>query len=333
MLEKPDLPERLILAHLEEEYGLKMARLSFLPIGADVNTAVYRAVAMDKRAYFLKLRKGDFFEISLTIPQFLKAQGIRAIIGPLETASGGLWAGLDGYRMVLYPFIEGKDGYELPLTERQWLQFGATLKRIHAACVPPALAGLIPRETFSPHWRDLVTDFQSQVERIEYTDETAGKLAAFMREKKGEIERLVLRAGELAVRLHEQGKQMVLCHSDLHAGNLLLSPDGSFYIVDWDAPLFSPRERDLAMVGGSSAWKDPRGEALFYQGYGTAEVDPVALAYFRMERIIMDIAAYGEQLLLSSTGGEDREQGLRYFISNFLPGSEIDLAYKTYPME
>ena len=197
--------------------------------------------------------------------------------------------------------------------------------------MPPDLAGLIPRETFSPHFRDRVKDFQAQVEQVDYKDETAVKLAAFMRSKKSEIDLLVARAGALAARLREQRKEMVLSHSDLHAGNLLLSPDGSFYIVDWDEPIFAPRERDLAMVGGSSAWKDPHHEALFYQGYGTVVVDLAALAYFRIERIIMDIAAFGEQILLSNDGGEDREQGLRYFMSNFLPGSEIELAYKTFP--
>ena len=292
MLEKPDLSDRLILSRLGEEYGLLIARLEFLPIGNDIDTAVYRTVAQDEQVYFLKLRKGNFHEISLTVPTFLRAQGIRAIIAPLETRSGRLWADLDAYRMMLYPFIAGKDGYELPLTKRQWFEFGEALHAIHSSRVPPDLAGLIPRETFSPHFRDRVKDFQAQVERVDYKDETAVKLAAFMRSKKSEIDLLVARAAALAARLREQRKEMVLSHSDLHAGNLLLSPDGSFYIVDWDEPIFAPRERDLAMVGGSSAWKDPHHEALFYQGYGTVVVDLAALAYFRIERIIMDIAAF-----------------------------------------
>ena len=42
--------------------------------------------------------------------------------------------------------------------------------------------------------------------------------------------------------------------------------------------------------------------------------------------MIEDFAAYGEALLLSETGGEDREPSFQYFASNFLPGHEIDLA-------
>lgn len=43
MLEKPDLPDQAILTCLQREYGLQAEDLSFLPVGADVNTAVSRA--------------------------------------------------------------------------------------------------------------------------------------------------------------------------------------------------------------------------------------------------------------------------------------------------
>jgi spectinomycin phosphotransferase len=55
----------------------------------------------------------------------------------------------------------------------------------------------------------------------------------------------------------------------------------------------------------------------------------MALAYYRFERVIQDMAAYCEQLLLTVEGGEDREQGYLYFTSNFLPNHEIEIALKT----
>ena len=70
-------------------------------------------------------------------------------------------------------------------------------------------------------------------------------------------------------------------------------------------------------------------EALFYRGYGRVQIDPRALAYYRYERIVQDIAVYCEQLLLTDKGGPDREQSLRYLMSNFLPNSTIEIAYKS----
>lgn len=78
------------------------------------------------------------------------------------------------------------------------------------------------------------------------------------------------------------------------------------------------------LLGG---WHGPEEEeALFYAGYGEAAVDPVALAYYRYERIVVDIAEFGKQLLLSEAGGEDRERSLGFLGSYFTPDSPLEIA-------
>jgi len=329
MLEKPALADHLILSRLQDDYGLQVARLTFLPLGADVNTAVYRVDSVDKMAYFLKLRKGGFDEISVTLPLFLKAQGIQPIIAPLETRAQEQWASLDAYKMILYPFIEGKNGYEVALSDPQWVDFGAALKAIHTTRLPPDLARLISCETYSPQWREMVKTFQAQAEKTTFNDPTAAKLAAFMRSRRSEIDALVARADQLGRGLQARSPQLVLCHSDIHAGNLLLGAKDALYIVDWDNPSFAPIEHDLALVGGSTVWNSARQEALFYRGYGQVKLDSAALAYYRYERIILDISEFCKQLFFSVEGGEDREQYYQYFTSNFLPNHEIEIALKT----
>lgn len=329
MLEKPELPDRELLAALQREYGLRAARLDFLPLGADVNTAVYRLVTEDQAVYFIKLRKGDFDESTVALPRLLKTGGIRAVIAPLDTHDRRQWAVLKPYTLVVYPFIQGQNAYQSALTEAQWQVFGAALKSIHATQVPAALAGRIPRETYSGEWREQVKTFLARAGRTVFVDPAARQMAAILLENRRPIEDLLRRAETLALRLRSRTLPMVLNHSDIHPGNLLLSADGELYIVDWDNPIFAPKERDLMLIGGCPAWNSPRDEALFYAGYGPTELEGAALAYFRCERVIQDIAAYGQQLLLSDEGGEDREQGLRYFASNFLPGHEIELAMHT----
>jgi spectinomycin phosphotransferase len=337
MLEKPDVPEDLIASRLKEEYGLNLAQVIFLPLGADVATAVYRVIANDEIPYFLKLRRGIFDEISVAIPKFLKSQGIHTIIAPLETRKGQLWDSLDAYKMILYPFIQGENGYRVILSDQQWVDFGKTLKMIHAAQIPAALIRLIPRENFSPHWRKMVQNFLTLVGTTAFKDPVAEKLAAFMQTRRGEISYTVERAGLLGLALASRPPEFVCCHSDIHPGNLLIAANdtqeyGRFYIVDWDNPILAPKERDLAMIGGSYHWKDANAVALFYQGYtsisgsDSPEVDQTALAYFRYERIIQDIATFCEQLLITTDGGEDREQAYQYFTSIFLPDHELDIA-------
>jgi spectinomycin phosphotransferase len=67
---------------------------------------------------------------------------------------------------------------------------------------------------------------------------------------------------------------------------------------------------------------------LFYRGYGHAQVDPIAMAYYRYERIIEDIAAFCEQIFLSDEGGADRKQALEYLQSSFLPNGILEIAYR-----
>lgn len=333
MLEKPNIPDHLILSHLYDEYNLRGAELAFLPLGADVGTAVYRILTEDGTVYFLKLRKG-FKEITVTVPLFLKSQGILEIIAPFETLSKRAWADLGDYGMILYPFVEGKNGFDVELSDRHRHTLGAALKKIHTAKIPLDLKRVIPQETFSPQWRERVKEFQRQVENSSFGDLNAAKLAAFIKSRRNEISRLIQRTEELASELQLQSHELVLCHTDIHGANILITNEDQFYIVDWDAPLLAPKERDLMFIGGGidEIWKSNRDEAVFYEGYGKTDIDFTAMAYYRYERVIEDLAAYGEQLLLTDEGGADREEAYERFTGNFEPGQTTEIADMTYTL-
>ena len=332
MLTAPDLPDEMIAACVQDAFGLRVAQIAFLPLGADMNTAVYRALAEDGTPYFVKLRRADFDEVAVSLPKFLSVRGIEQIIPPLATRAGRLWADLDPYRVILYPFIEGHNGYEADLVDQQWVDLGAALRRIHAAELPMALARLIPRETYSSRWRESASASLALVERDAWSDPVAARLGAFLKARRAEVLDLVGRAGRLAQVLQARSPEFVVCHSDIHAGNVLTVRGGALYIVDWDNPILAPKERDLMVAGGGqfANKRTPKEEErLFYQGYGPTTVDPFALAYYRYERIVDDIAVFCEQLLMSDEGGADREQSLRYLEANFLPDGTMDIAYRS----
>lgn len=330
MLERPNIPDELIISRLKEEYDVTVGTLTFLPIGADEGSAVYRVIAGDGNIYFLKLRKG-FDEISVTVPLFLKSQGIKEIIAPYETRSQQGWADFNERKMILYPFIEGKNGFEIALTDDHKRRLGSVLKAIHSTQVPPALEKRIPKEMFSPQWREKMKSLQVQAEETSYQDANAAKLAEFIRSRQSEISRLLHRTEELALELQSGPLELVLCHTDIHGGNMLITGNDELYIVDWDAPLLAPKERDLMFIGGGidNIWKSKKDEAVFYEGYGKTNIDLAVMAYFRYERVIEDLVAYGEQLLLTDEGGADREEAYERFTGNFEPGSTIEIARST----
>ncbi len=114
----------------------------------------------------------------------------------------------------------------------------------------------------------------------------------------------------------------------------MISDTGELYIVDWDDPILAPKERDLMFIGGGidEIWKSEREETVFYEGYGKADINLSALAYYRYERVIEDLVVICEQLLLTDEGGADRERSYGWFISNFEPGSTIEIADWTYKL-
>lgn len=332
MLTKPDLHDATLVDCLRDAYGLNIREITFLPLGADINSAVYRAVSDDETRYFVKLRRGVFDNLTVAVPQLLSDQRIPQIIAPLMTRSGRLWTALEGFGMAVYPFIQGQDAYQVNLSDPQWIDFGCALRGIHTTTIPAELAKSIPREHYSGHWRDVVKTFQAQIETTSFDDPIAARLADFVKSHRQVVDRLVGQAERLGSLLRSHPASFVLCHSDIHAGNLLIGTDGAVYIVDWDNPIFAPPERDLMYVGGGlfgegrSAEEE---EALFYRGYGQIVVDPVALAYYRYERIVQDIAAYCQEILTTTENDQDRENGLHNLTTQFLPGQVVEIAYRS----
>ena len=155
MLEKPDIQDEKIIACLQVEYGLRIVQFSFLPLGGNLCTAVYRAIAEDGEPYFCKLRCSEFDEISVEIPGVLSEQGITQIIPPLPSKTGQLWAELEAFNVILYPFVEGASGFQAKLTEGQWADFGTAIKQIHTLSLPPVLRQKIQKENYSTESRDI----------------------------------------------------------------------------------------------------------------------------------------------------------------------------------
>lgn len=332
MLEKPVLDEQILVDCLWDEYALRLTGLEFLPLGADFSTAVYRGDAADGRTYFIKLRRKPFDDIGVRLPAHLHARGVEQIIAPVRTGRGSYHAGIASFAVIVYPFVTGRDAYSVVLSAQQWAEFGAAMRRIHTLELPAELRERIARERFFPQWGSMVRSYVARAESEQFDEPVAAEAARFLRKQRTITLAMVERTQHLHDLLQQQSLDYVLCHSDIHAGNLLIGEDGRLFIVDWDAPIAAPKERDLMYIGGAQgfAGATSQGEmAMFYRGYGPVEINGIALAYYRCVRILEDIALYCEQLLDSSAGGVDRLQSLHYLKSNFEPGGTIAAADAT----
>jgi spectinomycin phosphotransferase len=331
MLEKHPLSDSLIISCLNTHYGIESTSLVFLPLGADMNASIYKAEAIDQKSYFIKLKLGHHHDISVEIVELLHSDGIEQIIPPIKTMHGKATQRIEDFTLIVYPFVDGQDGFHRNLTDDQWIMLGRALRQVHQFEVPQPLQNRIRKETYSSKWREFVRSFYGHVEAEPNTDEIALKLQKFMKENILIIRRLVDRAQQLGEKLQNHSPKFVLCHSDIHAGNVLMEGNNAIYIVDWDEPIMAPKERDLMFFGGGvgNVWNKPQEEKLFYKGYGNVDVDLTILAYYRHERIVEDIAEYSRELLLTTARGKDRPEMYRHFIDMFAPQGVVEIAFKT----
>jgi spectinomycin phosphotransferase len=304
MRNDPGLDIDRIAACLRAQYGLDVSSVTFLPIGFDLDAAVYRATTRDRQEYFIKVRSGPVQEPPLQIPRALIDAGIHNVVAPLRTLASTLWCALDGddgSTVVVYPFIRGESAMETGLTRDEWRQFGAAMKAIHTSGIGNQYREQLRVESFALPSAALVRQILTL--RADEVDQSpaAASFAAFLRAHSDRICRMLDRAEALGRSLQPRRWEMVLCHGDIHAANILVGEDSRIWLVDWDAPLIAPRERDLLFVVGSRIAREvtPAEEDYFFEGYGPTGIVPEALVYYRYERVIEDIGEFGKSILLA----------------------------------
>ncbi len=330
MTGKRSLSERHIIEYLNIYYGIEVASLTPLLLGADMNASVYKVQGSDQKLYFVKLKRGHNHDTGVAILDLLHNEGIQQIIPPVKTSQGLSTQHIDGYTLIVYPYIENQNGFSQILTDDQWIILGKVLRKVHEFKLPTAIQDLVRREDYSPKWRNIVRSLYDHMEAKPDGDQWARKLILFMKEHKNEIYRLLDGAELLAQKIQQEAAEFVLCHADIHGGNVLISENGSIYIVDWDQPVMAPKERDLMFIGGGVAnvWNNPHEEEFFYKGYGKREINMSILAYYRHERIVEDIAEYAREFLLTPAE-EDRSEMHQQFIAMFEPRGVVEIAFRT----
>ena len=322
--------EQLVISSLKNSYGIDVINLISLPLGADANALVYKVQAPDQAAYFVKLKRGQH-DISVNLQLLFHDAGIKEIIAPIKTLNKQPKLYVNDFTLIVYPFIDGHDGFSQKLTDDQWITFGKALKSIHQFQLPISISPLIKQEVYSPQWRDKARSIYEGNRHVIPSDEITSKFLASLKKHKSVILRLVERAEKLSPVIQRQAVDFVLCHSDIHAGNVLLSTDDDLYIIDWDEPIMAPKERDLMFIGGGigNVWNNKREIKLFYTGYGKTEINKNFIDYYRCERIIEDVVEYYQELVSESVGYKNRLTSYNHFVAMFEPKGVVDIALET----
>ncbi len=328
MLEKPNLPDADIIAALRTGYDLAVTALEFLPIGYDSTAWLFRVQTETRVTYFLKLKKGEFYAPGVTVPHYLKANGVEPVVAPLPTITGNLYHPVNpAYSLILFPYVDAENGMEVGLTAAQWTALGTALQKLHA--LTPTIKALEPVrvETFTlpAQWLETIQRAQATIDQDEFAHTFEQEFAAFWQACQTEIHQIVQRAVQLGNWLQAEPPELVLCHTDIHTANVLVVGTETIHIVDWDAPLFAPRERDLMFIVEQPADHT----TAFFAGYGQRSINPLALAYYRYEWIVQEFSDFANRIFfLDDVGDETRWDSAHGFRELFDPDDVVAEAYK-----
>ena len=330
MREQPKISTERLKACLQDNYNLSPTTLEYLPLGLDYRAGVYRVVSEQGTPYLLKVKSGGLYEPGCIVPGRLSAQGLASVVAPMPTRSGDLWTYLDEWAVLIYPFIDGNTGWA-GMTDEQWKEVGAIFHRIHRATLPSAGLESLRRETFVP------TEYVQWIHTFEtrYAQAPGGKSASQLAlhsswmAHRNTIHKIVAIMEELAGVLRSRSLPFVVCHADLHPANLLCDRSGRVFVIDWDDVMLAPKERDFLFIQVSQTESTLPGALAFFQGYGQAEIDWIALTYYRYERVVQDLIASAQEVFFRDDLGEEtRADSVRLFQMILAGGFMIDAAFQ-----
>ncbi|NUR71685.1 MAG: aminoglycoside phosphotransferase family protein [Hamadaea sp.] len=303
MIDPPDIDTRALAAEVADAWAIDVADLVFLPVGLDGQAWAYRVEGADG-ARFLKLRRGEFTAAAVQLPGVLRAYGVQQVVAPIDRPSGGTCHAYGDFQLLLYPFHEGGSLWSRGLTDRQWIEYGEFLGHLHAVTPNADVASLLPAETFRSTAGERLRALEPQIETSNLWQRYGAAL-----------HRLSDTVDELASRVRPT--RHVICHADIHPGNLIADADGPLHVVDWDAPILAPRERDLMFVFSQDFGEHPinaRRAELFRRGYGPLDPDEMMLSYYRSERHLDDVAVFVASILNPEASPESRANDLHWLI-------------------
>jgi spectinomycin phosphotransferase len=328
MLEKPEISEIQIADCLRSSFHIAPLKIEFLPIGNDANSWVFRVETVTS-PYFLKLKKGQVYHPSLMVPFDLQKIGISQVLAPLPAQDGRLYAQVEPFNLILYPFIAGQNAMQKGMQPAQWAEFGAVLKQIHTAQLPLETGVQLQREAFqlNPKCLKVARQLNACLPKQAFSSASQLELAALWAQKTCQIETILNRAEELGQMLQQSHLGFVLCHTDIHTANIMIDPQERMHIIDWDQPLLAPKERDLMFIGAIHEPGEPLSieETYFYNGYGPVKLDPLAMTYYAYEWVVQEIGDFAERIFITPNFNElTRQDALRSFKQLFDPDDVID---------
>jgi spectinomycin phosphotransferase len=302
---------------LRREYGLSIYRLTFVPAGW--TDGCYVVECTDGERYFLKLTSDsglvpyaasdrDFY-LSLTY-QLCTKQILPHIACPVRAQDGRFSIDWEDHLLILFHFIEGDVvGFDRISGDvlRELVRLIGVLHRSkpHVDVEKPLV------ERFDITFEDNLMDGLGTLATITPSDRRGRwELRELLLPQEDELLSHLDRLRELQALARASDREMVVCHTDLHGGNLMVDEQGELYIIDWEGAMIAPPEQDLFFFAGYDTFWDDL--LPIYEGEnGPVDLDSDVFGFYTYRRNLEDLMDYVVRILDYSTDDEQDRQDLK----------------------
>ncbi len=296
MITEPKIDKQLLVDLLKNNYSLESPNVVFLPRG---ETSWGYIVEADTKKYFLKVYKNTypFFEQAAELTYKLFADcGIKEIVHALKSSNGEVISHIEEYPVILFNFIDGKEISEQKPSDEQVKEIGVILGKIHAST--SKLGPYPKRETFESKDKEMFLKVMDRVRNHQPIENSYQKeIVDLFNSHRSRIEEQLTELEKIGEQLkNKKNLPFVICHSDPTPGNILIGKDGIPYLIDWDTPIFAPKERDLLFF--SDRLKP------FMEGYcsivGESTIDDEVKQFYAYEWNVQEVADFGSSILFGN---------------------------------
>lgn len=324
------------------DFGLDVARVEPVGLGADARADLARVVTVDGREHAAKTSSGP--QPGLAVADLLASRGVVGVPGPLRTRDGALTAACGpsggGLRLSVVPWVRGHRVLDTGMAPPEWARLGELLGRLHTTPLTEPRLATVPREDHDPTvvvaQARAFADALLRADRDHPADPAVAAVSVLWAQEGPRLLAVADRALHLSDSPRWAQASPVLCHGDPHHGNLLVDGSGGVHLIDWDDAVVAPREADLMFVVGgvfSHATITEEQVRWFFEGYAPVtgvtleDLNAEVLAYLRCVRALVDVLDLAETALAASDHAlADRWEALRYASGTLGAGGLVELA-------
>lgn len=244
VLTESKIDKTLLKKVIHEKFGISIICLTLVP---KWGTGRAYVVESSKHAnFFLKIYSDNSIPDSafrFAHDLYAKA-GITKITHPVATSDGQMRIQFGDFHIALFDLISGTTAEQHKLTERQLERLGELLARIHQS--KTMIGEYSVRELFEIPFRDrLVTIFDDMSKISGNSTQYKTQLKFFLEQHRKKFMEELETLSEVQRKVRRKNLEFVNCHGEPSPGNVLSSDSGEVYLLDWDDPIFAPKEKDL----------------------------------------------------------------------------------------